>query len=291
MATGASPTTSRQHPLFSIPLRRLGAYALVLMLVSYALLPMYWMLISSVRPVSELLTRFPAWVPGDISLARFADIWSSIPLGLYMMNSAIVVVLTVLLAVTSAGLCGYALSRFDFPGVGPIMVFILFTQAIPAVVVLLPFYTMLHDLGLIDTRLALPLSYTVWAVPYATLILRSYFRTAVSRDIEEAALVDGCSRFSVLWRIVLRLALPGLLSAAMLVGVSAWNEFLWASLISSQESVRTVAVGLHSFVGRFGANEQLPMWMAGAIFVSAPPVLLYIFAHRYVAVGFGVVDK
>jgi multiple sugar transport system permease protein len=291
MATRSKPREPQAHPFLRIPLRRLGAYALIFVLVSYALLPMYWMLISSVRPVEELLTRFPAWLPGGISIARFGEIWSAIPLATYMVNSAIVVVLTVLLAVGSAGLGGYALSRFDFAGIGPIMVFILFTQAIPAVVVLLPFYTMLHDLGLIDTRVALPLSYTVWAVPYATLILRSYFRTAVSRDIEEAALVDGCTRLSVLWRVVLPMALPGLISAAMLVGVSAWNEFLWASLISSEESVRTVAVGLHSFVGRFGANEQLPMWMAGAIFISAPPILLYILAHRYVAVGYGAAEK
>ena len=290
----AKPVATRDaatNPFLRISWRRVGAYALVLMLVSYALLPMYWMLISAIRPVEELLTRFPAWTPGGIDLSRFLDIWSSIPLGWYLANSAIVVVLTVVIAVTAAGIGGYALSRFDFPGAGVIIVLILFTQAIPAVVVLLPFYTMLHNLGLVDTRAALPLSYTVWAVPMATLILRGYFKTAVPREIEEAALVDGCTRLSVLWRVVLPLALPGLLSAAMLIGVIAWNEFLWASLVSSEESVRTVAVGLHSYVGRFGANEQLPMWMAGAVFISLPPILLYIFAHRYVAVGYGAVDK
>jgi ABC-type glycerol-3-phosphate transport system permease component len=291
MAKPAATRDAATNPFLRISWRRLGAYALVLMLVSYGLLPMYWMLISAIRPVEELLTRFPAWAPGGIDLSRFLDIWSSIPLGWYMANSAIVVVLTVVIAVAAAGIGGYALSRFDFPGAGVIIVVILFTQAIPAVVVLLPFYTMLHDLGLVDTRVALPLSYTVWAVPMATLILRGYFKTAVPREIEEAALVDGCTRLSVLWRVVLPLALPGLLSAAMLIGVMAWNEFLWASLVSSEESVRTVAVGLHSYVGRFGANEQLPMWMAGAVFISLPPILLYIFAHRYVAVGYGAVDK
>jgi multiple sugar transport system permease protein len=131
----------------------------------------------------------------------------------------------------------------------------------------------------------------VWAVPYATLILRGYFRTAFSRELEDAARVDGASRLTVLRRIVLPLSLPGLMSAAMLIGVFAWNEFLWASLVASREDIRTVAVGLNSFVGRFGTNENLPLWMAGAIFVALPPVILYVWAQRYVAVGFGVTER
>ena len=261
------------------------------MLLSYALLPMYWMVITAVRPVSELVNQYPSWIPGGVELDRFGKIWEAIPLASYMLNSGIVVVVTVLAAVTSAALGGYALSRFDFPGNSLVVAFILFTQTIPTVVLLVPFYNILHDAGLVNTRVALPISYTVWAVPYATLILRGYFRTAFSREIEDAARVDGCSRVSVLWRIVLPLSLPGLISAAMLTAVVAWNEFLWASLIASQEQVRTVAVGLNQFVGRFGTNENLPLWMAGAVFVALPPIILYIGAYRFVAVGYGVTER
>jgi multiple sugar transport system permease protein len=201
------------------------------------------------------------------------------------------VVATVLVGVSVDALGGYALSRFEFPGNGLLFAFVLFTQTIPTVVLLVPFYVLLHAAGFINTRYALPLSYTVWAVPYATLILRGYFRTAFSRELEDAARVDGASRLTVLRRIVLPLSLPGLMSAAMLIGVFAWNEFLWASLVASREDIRTVAVGLNSFVGRFGTNENLPLWMAGAIFVALPPVILYVWAQRYVAVGFGVTER
>ena len=292
--TAAMTTTRvsrRDRPRRRISGRRLLAYAVAILIVSYALLPLYWMVITAVRPVSELLDIYPSWVPGGIQLDRFINIWSAIPLAAYMLNSAIVVVITVLIGVTVAALGGYALSRFEFPGNGLILAFVLFTQTIPTVVLLVPFYTLLHDAGLINTRVALPLSYTVWAVPYATLILRGYFRTAFSRDLEDAARVDGCSRAGVLWRIVFPLSLPGLMSAAMLIAVFAWNEFLWASLIASQEPIRTVSVGLNQFVGRFGTNENLPLWMAGAVFVALPPIILYVAAQRFVSVGYGVTER
>lgn len=278
----------RRRPL---SLSRLAVYAALAILLSYALLPMYWIVITAIRPVSELLQQYPTWIPGGFQLNRFVDIWKVIPLGHYMLNSAIVVLITVLIAVTSACLGGYALSRIEFPGNGLIVAFILFTQTIPTVVLLVPLYTILYNLGLINTRLALPISYTVWAVPYTTLILRGYFKTAFSRDIEDAARIDGCSRVGVLWRIVLPLSLPGVLSAAMLTAVVAWNEFLWASLVSSEESVRTVSVGLNQFVGRFGTNANLPLWMAGAVFVSLPPIILYLVAQRFAAVGYGVTER
>jgi ABC-type glycerol-3-phosphate transport system permease component len=281
----------RRRTRRTISTRRFASYVAVLLLVAYAALPMYWTFITAVRPVSELLTLHPAWLPGGIQLDRFAEIWSQIPLAGYLLNSAIVVLATVLVGVTVAALGGYALSRFEFPGNAAIFAVILFTQTIPTVVLLVPFYTLLHDAGLINTRVALPLSYTVWAVPYATLILRGYFRTAFSRDLEDAARVDGCSRVGVLVRIVFPLSLPGLMSAAMLIAVFAWNEFLWASLVASQEGIRTVSVGLNQFVGRFGTNENLPLWMAGAVFVALPPIILYIAAQRFVAVGYGVTER
>jgi multiple sugar transport system permease protein len=271
--------------------RRFAAYAVALLIVSYALLPLYWMVITAVRPVSELLAIHPTWVPSGIQFDRFINIWEAIPLAAYLLNSGVVVGITVLIGVTVAALGGYALSRFEFPGSGIVLAFVLFTQTIPTVVLLVPFYTLLHDAGLINTRAALPLSYTVWAVPYATLILRGYFKTAFSRDLEDAARVDGCSRSGVLWRIVFPLSLPGLMSAAMLIAVFAWNEFLWASLIASQEQIRTVSVGLNQFVGRFGTNENLPLWMAGAIFVALPPIVLYVAAQRFVSVGYGVTER
>jgi multiple sugar transport system permease protein len=197
-AAMTSPRVSPRHrPRRRISGRRFLAYAVAILIASYALLPLYWMVITAVRPLSELLAIYPSWIPGGIQLERFVNIWSAIPLAAYMVNSAIVVVITVLIGVTVAALGGYALSRFEFPGNGLILAFVLFTQTIPTVVLLVPFYTLLHDAGLINTRVALPLSYTVWAVPYATLILRGYFRTAFSRDLEDAARVDGCSRCRV----------------------------------------------------------------------------------------------
>ena len=207
-----------------------------------------------------------------------------------MFNSAIVVSITVLVGVTVAGLAGYALSRFEFPGNGLIVAIVLFTQAIPTVVLSCRSTTCCTRRAHQHPSRPAPQLHRVGGAIRDPAVAGLLPDRVLTRYRGRGA-GRWCSRFGVLWRIVLPLSLPGLISAAILIGVFAWNEFLWASLVAPREDIRTVAVGLNTFVGRFGANEQLPLWMAGAIFVAIPPLVLYMVAHRYVTVGYGVRER
>ena len=166
-------------------------------------------------------------------------------------------------------------------------VLILFTQAIPTVIILVPLYMLLNNFGLLNSRVGLSLSYIVWSVPFCTLLLRSYFKTAYPPELEDAAYIDGCSRVSVLWRIVLPLSLPGISAAAVFVCLLSWNEFIWASVIATDDSIRTVSFGLNQFVNQFNASPLLGQWMAGGVFATLPLVLLYLVLQRFADTGAG----
>jgi multiple sugar transport system permease protein len=272
-------------------LSKIARYFAIAVLVCYALIPFYWMVISAVRPTAEMFAVPPSWIPSSVSLHNFVAVWTQVPLARFMLNSAIVAGVTVLVAVTISGLAGYGLSRFDFRGNGLVTAIVLFTQTIPGVIILIPFYVELEHLGLLNSRVGLALSYTVWAIPFCTLLLRSYFKTAYSRDIEEAAIIDGCTGFSLLWRIVLPLSLPGLLAAATFTFLLAWNEFIWASLVLSSGSARPVSVGLEQFVGQFGQDQDIGLYMAAAVYSTLPPLLLFLAVQRYALTGYGALGQ
>lgn len=268
-------------------LRRAARYGAIALLLAYALLPFYWVLVSAVRPTQEMLRVPPRWLPGSVSFQSFVDVWSSVPLAHYIVNSAVVALTTSFVAVAISSIAGYAIYRYDFRGRAWLLAFILFMQTVPAVVILLPLYLLLSDAGLLNSQLGLVLSYTVWSVPFGTLLLRSFFVTAYPVEVEEAALIDGCSRASVLWRIMLPLSLPGLIVAAIFTSLLAWNEFIWASVITTGEDVRTVSVGLQQFVGQFGAAQEFGQWMAGAVVSTVPVMVVFILLQRYITTGFG----
>jgi multiple sugar transport system permease protein len=264
---------------------------LATVICSYALLPLYWMVLSAVRPPQELSRVPPSWLPSSISLTNFTEIWSALPLARYLANSALVAAGTALLAVTVSALAAYSIVRYRSRWSGPVMAFVLFTLTVPTIVILVPFYQLLTTLGLLETRSGLALSYSVWAIPFNTLLLRGYFHSAYPTEIEEAALVDGCSRLSVLWRIVLPLSRPGLLAAATFTVLLAWNEFLWASVITTGDDVRTATVGIQLFVGQYGNNENLGLWMAAAVCLTVPVVVGFLTLQKHLVTAYSGVGR
>jgi ABC-type glycerol-3-phosphate transport system permease component len=259
----------------------------LLAIVAYALLPLYWIFISAVRPVGELLRIPPGWLPGGISLSSFRDVWTAIPLGHYMLNSLLVSLMTAAIAVTISTLAAYGLVRFSFRGRTFVVFAVLFTVTIPTVVTLVPLYSLLTDIGFTEHRFGLAFSYSAWAIPFTTLLLRGYFQNSYPVDVEEAALIDGCSRFSVLWHVMLPLSRPGLVSATIFTVLLSWNEFIWASVITTGESVRTASVGLQQFVGQFQANQNLALWMAGSLCMSIPLIVLFLAVQRWFTTAYG----
>lgn len=263
---------------------------LVLAVVIYVSLPVYWVLIGAVRPPREIFESPPSWIPRGISFEAFAGLFESIPLDHYVTNSLIVVGGTALGAVVVATLTAYALARFRFRFQAVAVALLLFAVTVPSVVVMVPFYLLIRDLGLLNTHLGLILSYSVWAIPFTALLLRGYLKSAYSKDIEEAALIDGCGRASVIWRITLPLARPGIIAAAIVCATFAWNEYVWASIIVTGDAARTVPVGLQLFVGHYSVNASLQLWFAGALISLIPLLVAFGYGQSRLASAYGIVE-
>lgn len=266
----------------------IGRKLCIVAIAVLTLAPFYWMTVTAVRPRDELGDSPMALWPAGASLSNFVDVWSSIPFSRYLINSIIVATLTTVISVTIASLAGYSLIRYRPRGYGFILGFILFTLTIPGVISLVPYYDLFTRLGALDTRWGLALSYSVWALPFNALLMHGYFQSSYSIDIEEAALLDGCSGVSVLWRIVVPLSRPGLVAAATFTVLLAWNEFIWASVITSSEETQTAPVGLQLFIGQYSDNQSLGLWMAGAIYVTAPVVATFLYVQRHLVTAYGV---
>jgi multiple sugar transport system permease protein len=267
---------------------RIGVLGLI---GAYALLPLYWIVLSAIRPKSELLLVPPRWIPHDVSLANLGEIWDAIPLASYLTNSALVAGGTAVLSVAISASAAYAIVRFRPRGSSVLTLFVLFTLTVPTVVLLVPFYELLTNLNLLETRTGLVLSYAVWAIPFNTLLLRGYFQNHYTADVEEAALLDGCSRLSVLWRIVLPLSLPGLVAAATFTMLLAWNEFIWANVITTGDDVRTASVGLQVLSGQYATGDNFGLWMAGAVWLTVPVVAGFLVFQRHLVLAYGGAGK
>jgi ABC-type glycerol-3-phosphate transport system permease component len=269
---------------------RVVRYVLVLGIVVYVSLPAYWVLIGTIRPPKEIFESPPSWIPGGISFEAFGRLLESIPLGHYVANSLIVVGGTALAAVVVATLTAYALARFRFRLQAVAVALLLFAVTVPSVVVMVPFYLFIRDIGLLNTHLGLILSYSVWAIPFTALLLRGYLKSAYSKEIEEAALIDGCGPASVIWRIMLPLARPGIIAAAIVCATFAWNEYVWASIIVTGDAARTVPVGLQLFVGHYSVNASLQLWFAGALISLVPLLIAFGYGQSRLASAYGIVD-
>jgi multiple sugar transport system permease protein len=268
---------------------RLSASTYLAILAFLIVLPFYWMAISAIRPLSDLARTPVSWWPGGLSIRNFIDVWTTMPLLQYMLNSLVVAAITTVISVSVAALCAYSIVRYQPRGAVFVLAFVLFTMTIPHVVALVPFYELLTRIGALDTRWGLALSYTVWALPFNTLLMHGYFKGAYQREVEEAALLDGCSSISVLWRIVLPLSKPGLIAASTFTVLTCWNEVIWASVITNTDSSYTAPIGLMLFIGQNFNNTNLGAWMAGAIYLVLPVMAGFLAVQRhFVAVYAGV---
>jgi ABC-type glycerol-3-phosphate transport system permease component len=202
--------------------------------------------------------------------------------GTFVWNSFIVSAGGTLIALVGAVTGGYALSRFRQRGLGAYSGFLLAIQMIPIVVTLLPLFVIVKNLGLLDTHLGLILIYGSFLMPFAMLIARSFFDT-IPADLEEAAWIDGCSRLQTLVRVVAPLAAPGLVSITVICFISAWNEYLLASVFLTSSELLTVGVGLQLF-----SQQNITEWgpvMAGSTVAMIPSLLVYLAFQRYFVSG------
>ncbi len=262
--------------------RRLGNLALDVLtwgVLALMLAPVLWLLISATQGTSRLTTG--AYDLLDPTFDAFRDMWQTVEFGKYFVNSLIICTVAALLATAFAASAGYALARYRFKGQGPFSTALIGTQIIPGSMFLLPVFLGMiwlkqnTPIALLDTHVGMILVYTAFFTPVAIFFMRSFF-LAVPRDLEEAAMVDGCTPFAAFWRIVLPNAAPGLLATFVYAFLFAWDELLFVAALT-QTRAETIPIGIRNFVGNY--SEEYGQLMAAGV-VSTLPVLLAFFATQ-----------
>ncbi len=247
--------------------------------------PFAWQLLTSLKPVSELYRVPPTLWPTSPSLEAYVGVFNARPFFRNLLNSFIVAGATTGIVLLLGGLAGYALARLRFPGRQTIRWLILMVAMFPPIALVSPLFLLFDRLGIVDTYAALILPYTVFSLPLGTWILAAYFGE-LPREIEEAALVDGCSPPQALLQVLLPLAGPGLVTAGILIFIYAWNEFLFALAFTSSDAARTVPVVIALFPGL----HEFP-WgeiAAASVLVTAPLIFLVAVFQRRIVRGLTV---
>ena len=264
---------------------RLGAIGrgigLAIMLV-FVLFPFYWILITAFKGNLQIGQREGIFWPNPWTTEQFTRLFIEQPFFLWFQNSAIVSLSTTALAVFIAALGGYALARLKFWGAQTMTTLLLITYLLPGALMFIPLYGILADLGVINTRWALILTYPTGMIPFATWLLMGYYR-AIPEELEHAAMVDGATRLQAFLRVTLPLTAPALLAVTLFAFTNAWKEFLFAFVFISSERLMTLPVGLAQTI--FGDVYPWGMLMAASLIISVPVVIFYMFGQRFMVAG------
>jgi multiple sugar transport system permease protein len=252
--------------------------------VAFLLFPFYWMAIVSFKPSNDLfeLEYNPFWIQ-HFTIENYLYLFRDTDFPSWVLNTLIVSVASTIISLACSVLIGYALARLRFPGSNFLGVGIFLAYLVPPTLLFLPLASVISSLGLYNTYWALILTYPTQLIPFASWLLMGYFRS-IPKEIEESALADGCTRLQTLFRIILPLALPGLLSAGIFCFTLSWNEFLYALIFMSSGSMKTIAVGTVSDL----IKADTLFWgslMASAVLGSVPIAILYSFFVKHYVSG------
>ena len=262
-------------------LTNLSVWTLVL-LVAF---PLFWMISTSLKPHAETFAVPPTLLPVHPTLDHFRVLLWETPFYRYFLNSALVACSTTALVVVVAVFGAYSLVRFRYWGRRVMAQMILFTYLLPAVVLLLPLYLLMARLGLTNRLLGLVVAYTTFALPFSLWLLRSFI-AAIPIDLEDAAMVDGASRLGAFLDVVLPQATPGIISTALFTFILAWNEYLYALVFISRDSLKTLPPGVITMLQQ-NQNVEWALLMAASVLMSVPIVVSFSFLQRHLTRGFG----
>jgi multiple sugar transport system permease protein len=257
-------------------------WATVALLAALIGLPFWWVMSGSFKPSAEIIARVPTMIPAEVTLQHYARLLSVSAYPTYLVNSVLVATASTLLTLALAIPAGYAFFRLRFRGRETLYRVILLAYAFPSIVVLVPMFGIFARMGLIDSRLALILVNTAFALPFSIWLLRSFF-AQIPPEIEEAARLDGGPPLTVLRRILLPLIAPGVGAVAIFAFVTAWTEYVFASVMILTDTRRTLPVGFAGIIGQYQVDWGL--LLAGATLATLPVVFLFAFIGRWFVTG------
>ena len=246
------------------------------------LFPLYWILLTSFKPAGQIAEYPVRYWPREFTLDNYASLFDKSQFGSYLVNSIIVSGAAAAVATLIALLSAYVLSRFQFRGKGAVMLAFLVTQMIPAFIALGPLYQMFTNIGLVDKRFGLVLIYIAMTIPFSAIMLRGFFDN-VPDSLEEAAMVDGATRFGALWRVIVPVMTPGIIATFIFNFVNSWNELFLAVTLINTDDRKTIPTALNGFISSFNI-EWGPM-SAAAVLTILPTMVLFAFASRWIVAG------
>jgi multiple sugar transport system permease protein len=260
----------------------IASYAVLVVLAVICVGPIVWTFMTSIKDEGEIVTRNIVYIPSRITFDNYAKLWTQSSYPTLVFNSLVVTGLTVLICLLTGTIAAYAFSRFNFRGRSQLMLAYLVVRMFPAVLMIIPLFIVMRGVGLLDTTLGLAIAYTSFLLPLFVWMLKGFF-DAAPKELENAARVDGSTRIGAMFRIVIPIARNGLVATCVFVAIAAWNEYLFALMLTTSQGSRTWPVGLQLMVGEF----QLPWGMlaAGGMISILPVVILFAIVQRVMVAG------
>ena len=248
----------------------------------FAAFPIVWMFCSSLKDNSAVFSWPPKFIDESASLSSYIAVLSDSTKVRFFINSYIVSGCVVIATLFVGILAAYAFSRFDFPGKGVFNSLIVSVQAIPPIVLLIPYMGLIVSMKLFNTYFALILTYLVTTLPYCILMMTGYFNT-LSKELDEAVMIDGGSRWRALWTILVPISIPSMVSVGMYTFMQAWNEYLFALALTQTTEMRTVPIGINLLMGQHAYDWS--QMMAMSVLGSVPVLILFLFFQKYFIAG------
>jgi len=257
-------------------------WVFLILVTLYCLFPFAWMLSTSLKTEAEAFRMPPTWIPVEPTGASYVGIWVRKNFGTYFFNSTVISLATALLSTFFGALAGYGFSRFLFAGRRFLIGFFLATQMLPGVLLVGPYFKILSKVGLYDTRTGLIIAFLTICLPFSTWMMKGFI-DKVPVELDQSAMVDGCSRMGIFFKIILPIVAPGMVATILFAFLLAWGDLLWALCLTSSEPMITVTLGIARTVGEF--RIIWPMLMAGSLVGGMPAIILYVFLQRLLVQG------
>ena len=248
----------------------------VVLIILLAIGPFAWMILTSLTPTAQLSAKGVSLSPAGWSMDNYVRLLKQTSFLVNMLHSLIIAAGTVILGLVVSVTAAYALSRFRFPGRKVVMLQFLLVNMFPIVLLILPLFVLFRKIGILDTHIGLILANSTVAIPFAVWMLTSYVG-AIPRSLDEAAMIDGCSRLQALQRIVLPLAMPGIISTGIYIFITAWNEYLYALTLGGR-NVRPVTVAIQTLIGEY--QIEWGLLAAGGVVGALPATILFLLVQR-----------
>lgn len=259
-----------------------AVYAMLAVVNLFVLFPFYSMLVTSFKDQASAITLPIQWWPKTPTFQAYVTMWAARPYGRYFLNSLIVASMTTLVSIGLAALAGYGFSRYRFRGATTLLMAMVGTQMIPGILLLITYFKVVSMVELYNSLTALVIAYTSFVLPFSAWIMKGYFDT-IPMELDEAAMIDGCSPLTTFVRVALPVAVPGITATSIYAFLLAWNEFMFAYVLTDSNSKYTISVGIAHLFGEYSVawNELMAAGMVAAV----PPIVLYMFTSRYLVSG------